>query len=368
MKYFASILEAEFTLKEIIIDDFINTYKYFVVGVLFFYGATDEVRIRYGLYAVLILNIVLAIQVVKFMPLAALVDGDLLQKRAIRVLDNRIGYYRSDLAVLLASAAWGFFSIKKLVNKKWFYYLCLSGSVISSLAMFLTGSRIGLVAWIIVAVFLSWYRWRGLVFLMPILLMVVFASIPAVQERMLQGISSDTDNATDYADEHNYDDSINTKSVTSGRTIIWPFVLEKISEAPILGYGRHAMQTTGLASFLYVEHGELFPHPHNAYLELVLDNGLLLAIPVLLYFLWFIREGISLLKRKDQEIITSLGGTTLAFLLGQLVGCLAGQSFYPMISQVSMWAMIFIMFRVRASSFQEETYTEEKVRPSYYST
>ncbi len=39
---------------------------------------------------------------------------DLLQKRAVRVIDREIGYFRSDVAVLLSGAAWAFFALIQL--------------------------------------------------------------------------------------------------------------------------------------------------------------------------------------------------------------------------------------------------------------
>ena len=50
-------------------------------------------------------------------------------------------------------------------------------------------------------------------------------------------------------------------------------MIEKIKEAPLFGYGRLAMRRTGLSAFLMEQLGESFPHPHNAYLEQLLDNG-----------------------------------------------------------------------------------------------
>ena len=63
--------------------------------------------------------------------------------------------------------------------------------------------------------------------------------------------------------------------MTAGRSLAWPLIIEKIRERPWEGYGRQAMLRTGVATYLYETLGEIFPHPHNAYLEIVFDNGII---------------------------------------------------------------------------------------------
>ena len=55
----------------------------------------------------------------------------------------------------------------------------------------------------------------------------------------------------------------------------WPLIIAKIKEEPYTGHGRQAMLRSGIAVYLYETFGEIFPHPHNAYLEQLLDNGLI---------------------------------------------------------------------------------------------
>jgi O-antigen ligase len=344
LKLYHELLGWKFSFKTMVIDDLVNTYKYLFLGMLFYYGATTEKNIKIAIYSVLLLNLLLSIQVIKWMPLSALVDGELLQKRSMRVIDRQIGYYRSDLAVLLGSAAWAFFSARKMNKSKLQSLFWIFCSLLGTVATFLTGSRIGMGSWISVSMLLSWFRWRQLYIVAPVLMYIVFTSIPAVKDRMMQGFEQSDSETVDYAEIEGQEGDINTATVTSGRTLIWPYVIKKIGERPILGYGRHGMRNSGLTNYLLLEHNELFPHPHNAFLELILDNGIILSIPILYFFYYIILKSIRLIK-DENEIAILIGSITLSFTFGQLIGCIGGQSLYPMESQVSMWVMIFVLLR-----------------------
>ncbi len=78
--------------------------------------------------------------------------------------------------------------------------------------------------------------------------MTMAVTIPSVTERFTEGFTQDT------ADNRNAEldsggpvkaDDMDLYTVTSGRTEIWPFVIEKIAEQPIWGHGRHAMIRSG---------------------------------------------------------------------------------------------------------------------------
>lgn len=162
---------------------------------------------------------------------------------------------------------------------------------------------------------------------------------PAALERMRHGFAAEdrffgVDAATD-----DYE-------VTSGRTLIWPYVEAKIVEAPLLGYGRLAMARTGLTGRLAKELGEDFPHPHNAYFEMLLDNGaigLALILPFYALVLW---RAVSLFRDGRSPVFVAAGGMTLALVLALLVAGAGSQSFYPVEAAVGMWCAIGLALRV----------------------
>ena len=132
----------------------------------------------------------------------------------------------------------------------------------------------------------------------------------------------------------------NLTDVTAGRTLIWPYVIEKIGEAPLLGYGREAMKRTGLAQFLYQELGEEFPHPHNAYLQWLLDNGWVGFVLVMPFYVVVLFHATRLFLDSRSAVFVAAGGATLALVLALLIASAGSQTFYPREGAVGMWCAI----------------------------
>jgi O-antigen ligase len=129
--------------------------------------------------------------------------------------------------------------------------------------------------------------------------------------------------------------------------MIWPPVIRKISEAPALGYGRLAMVRTGLEEYLLnqVGPGEAVSHPHNAYLELLLDNGAVGAAPVAIFFLLVLWYSAKLFCDRD-PVRSAGGGVALAMILAQVVSGLGSQHVYPMEGTMGMYAAVFLVLRI----------------------
>ncbi|MGD8910611.1 MAG: O-antigen ligase family protein [Chromatiales bacterium] len=359
---YATLLQREVHSKrDFFIDDLINVLKYTLPGLLFFLGCNSLNRFKWGLLSVLIMNLLLALLVIKATPLGYLSDGYSLQKAAIRIIDRDIGYYRSDLAVLLGGGAWAIYAYRSLFKGAFLGISTNIAAVLTTFAIALTGGRIGVGSWAVSALALAYLRWRRFLVYAPILALIVIATVPAVQERVFQGFSGDEEvverrNPQTQDVIESTEGSVDMVSVTSGRTVIWPLVIEKIGESPLIGYGRHAMQRSGV-SLATLEMGNPFPHPHNAYLQMLLDNGWLLSLPVFFFYFLLVRYSISLFKDDSSGIYVAAGGAGIAFILAQLVGCVAGQSFYPMASQVSMWCVIGLVLRLY--------YERERIRKEF---
>lgn len=359
---YATILQRQVNSKAgFFIDDVVNVIKYTLPGILFFYGCNSLDRFKWGLLSVLLMNLLLALLVIKAIPLGYLTDGHSLQKAAIRIIDRDIGYYRSDLAVLLGGGAWAIYAYRSLFKGAFLGISTNIAAVLTTFAIALTGGRIGVGSWAVAALTLAYLRWRRFLLIAPMLALVVIATVPAVQERVLQGFDGD-DEIVERQDPLTQDitqsteGSVDMSSVTSGRTIIWPLVIEKIAESPLIGYGRHAMQRTGV-SMETLELGNPFPHPHNAYLQLLLDNGWLLSLPIFFFYFLLVKYSISLFRDDSSKVYVAAGGAGIAFILAQLVGAMAGQSFYPMASHVSMWCVIGLVLRLY--------YERERIRKEF---
>ena len=189
-------------------------------------------------------------------------------------------------------------------------------------------------------------RFRRSLPLVPAVAALVLIAMPGVSERLLQGFGGRQGAIEVASDEY---------EITSGRNVIWPSVLDEIEKAPMLGYGRLAMNRLGVAQYLLQELNEDFPHPHNAYLEMLLDNGavgLALVIPFYLVVLW---RAVALFSNRSDDLSAAVGGLTLALVLALLIAAVGSQTFYPREGSVGMWAAIGIMLRVWEERKKGET-------------
>jgi exopolysaccharide production protein ExoQ len=76
----------------------------------------------------------------------------------------------------------------------------------------------------------------------------------------------------------------------TGRTILWPAVLEQCKQHPFLGYGMSAFWGTGAATPIYAQTGWIPTSAHNGFLECLLDLGaigLILLLIVCLLGVWY---------------------------------------------------------------------------------
>jgi O-antigen ligase len=243
--------------------------------------------------------------------------------------------------------------------------------------MAMTGGRTGYAAWAILGFIYCTFKWRKYLWLAPILLVVIIVVAPSAIERLSQGFVAEAN--TNFTQDLSVDfqeDNVDMRSVTSGRVVAWPLVWSSIKAAPFFGYGREAMKNEGLTLQIMLEHGEgeSFPHPHNAYLQWIQDNGIIGAIPVFLFYLLLVKYSWSLFRDDSQLIYVVTGGGALALLLAFLVASVGSQTFYPREGAVGMWVAIALMLRIHierkiifSGGDSNLIYPSEKVKSKYFS-
>lgn len=318
-----------------IMDYVINPVKFLIPSLLLYFGANSRQRVIVALGVVVFMYFVLGVFVIKYMGLSDF-SGDRLQARAARVLVRDVGYHRVDLSMMLAGASWSLLAVSSLNRSFLLWSGCWLGAGVVMLGQALTGGRAGYVAWGAIAVVLCTLRWRKLLLVLPLFAIAALA-VPGVRERALQGFAS--------KDSVGIVSATDSSEITSGRVIAWPLVLDRIKEAPVLGHGRIAMIRTGTASVL-ADEGEIFSHPHNAYLEMLLDNGvigLVLVVPIY----WIVaRRSVSLFVDRSSPLFEGAGGVAVALLFALLFAGIGAQTFYPREGMVGMWAAIGVAMRV----------------------
>ncbi|MCH8967784.1 MAG: O-antigen ligase family protein [Planctomycetes bacterium] len=279
----------------------------------------------------------LAVQVIKWMPPRYAMTGASISRVANKLISNEIGYSRVNMSMMLSGASWALLAALPLARRWWqrTALLVLFPAVVYAQA--LTGGRMGYITWGAIGLILCMLRWRKRLILVPLVAIAIVIALPGVAERTFEGFGNSDVAGTESTDVY---------AVTAGRNLAWPRVVEKIEESPLVGFGRLAMERTGLAGQIQVEFKERFAHPHNAYLELLLDNGMVgFALIMPFYVLVVTRSTRLFLDRRDATC-SAIGGITLSLVLAFLLASMGSQTFYPREGAIGMWAAIGLMLRV----------------------
>jgi O-antigen ligase len=343
------------TTTSLISEQLINTLKWVIPGLLLFHGCRSRERLRFAAASLLAIYALLAVQVLRWMAPHATQGGEVLADMALRMLPREVGYHRVNLSTMLAGASWALLAGRRLfpAGSRWtLLFWGMAGLAVAAQA--LTAGRTGYAAWAAIGIFFAALRWRKLLVLLPIAVIVVITYFPGVAERMQEGFTEDSVDSSPgdavTADQVVTigDGQADLYTVTAGRTLVWPFVVDQIAEKPYFGYGRLGMMRSGLTYELYQRFGasEAMGHPHNAYLEWLLDNGWIgfaIIMPFYVYLMW---TGVVLLRDHRSPVFEAAGGMLCALVGALLLGALGSQSFYPREGAVGMWCAIGLGLRV----------------------
>src|SRR5207247_10021912 len=138
---------------------------------------------------------------IKWMPISLLTDGDALEKRALKILANEIGYHRVNMSMMLAGAGWAVFASRFLAPRASPRMLIGVLSGVIAYAQALTGGRMGYVSWAAVGLMLATIRTRALLVVGPVLVLGLLVLVPAAAQRMLEGFDASTSDYAAYADQ-----------------------------------------------------------------------------------------------------------------------------------------------------------------------
>jgi len=316
----------------------VNPLKYLLPALMIYDGARTRRRFSLAVLVVLAVYVALALLVFKWMPLSEAGSGGELTSRGLRRLAQETGFHKNSLAVMLAGACWAVLAARCLVRSRLvsLSLACLAGLV--TLAMALTGGRGGYLAWVAVGLAMCLVRWRALLVIGPLAVAGLVTVAPGVAQRALEGISA--------RGEQSETGEIDQEALGAGRLAVWPYMLAKVQESPLVGYGRLGYVRSGLHAFLVAEVDASFPHPHNAYLEWLLDNGWLGMLPMLLLYGGVLLTSVVLFRDSAHPMFVSAGGMAFALVFAHVVGSATGRSWYPNEDTATMWASVGLMLRV----------------------
>lgn len=321
---------------ELLIDYFFKPLKFIVPSVIVFDYIKTREQSHLIIFAILAGYLLLAFQIIRYMGVSDF-SAHTLNKRGIRVIARDTGYHRVDASAMLAGASWACYATLPILKKKAakIAFIALTGACL--LAVALTGGRTGLVAWGATGVFLCVLKWRKLIPLFPVALLALFAVLPGVRERLLVGFGSN-----DAAIVEETDDS----KITSGRTQIWPLVIDKIEERPIFGHGREGMRRSGLTETSKFLLKESWGQPHNAYFEVLLDNGIIGIFTMIPIYLLAFFKSLALFLKSRHPTEVAIGGITLALLTSFFTSSVGSQTFYPRQGMIALWCAMALSLRL----------------------
>lgn len=326
-----------YTTTDVISEELINTLKWIFPGVFLYDGCRTRNRLIIALGSLLLLYFLVAIQVFKYMPLSVLADQDLLERVRNRYLRRGLGYSAPDVSVMLAGGCWGVISAVQLITKRFYKVLMLGAVGIIIFGQALTGGRMGYVTLGILGISLSLLKWRKLLVVFPVIIILLPILFPGPTARMLTGFGQ-----TDESGQESVDDA----AVTSGRTRMWPYVIDKIKESPWIGFGRRAMLRTGLSEYVGIELGDnTWPHPHCMYLESLLDNGIIGSVPFFLFWVVMLVKAVRMFLSQNR-LYSAVGGLCLSLAVSSFFAGLGGQHIYAQEHTLGIWASAFLLLRV----------------------
>ena len=317
-----------------------NPIKFLIPGYLVFVGARTPERRKIILWAIILVHLGIAVLTIRSIPLSAVTSGDDLTQVGLKVLQKKFSWSKVHTAMLLGCGAWAVLFASYFLFSRKQRFLTLALFAFMTLALALTGGRMGYAVWTILGIVFAFTRWKKGLFILPIIMLIVIAILPSVSERLLQGTST-------YGQEITIE---NSSTVTSGRTVAWPVAIDRISQSPFIGYGGMAMVRTGamaeVAEINNTPEGERgFPHPHNAYLRILLDSGILGTIPILILWSMVLMRSYKLCGDMGSEN-DAIGITCLCLVLGLCLAALGSQDFYPVHGTIALWASIGLTLRV----------------------
>ena len=279
--------------------------------------------------AACIISALLMSGLVFYVAIASGASLSLLASPRARGLLSGLGMHANEISLLLNSALALIVFLIPVVRGAWRVVLIACASVLLAavLATFSRGGYLGLL--LVYLAFLVHTRdWRWVVLSLLAAVVLLIAAPSAVFDRALHGFAERDSSA-----------------ISAGRLdqiwpLVWPVVLDHIA----IG--------NGLMSILWSEPARAgwlqVAQPHNAYLGLLLDTGLVGFVWIMAFFAWALRTLLAASREATEPLYRQLflGGVVTVLLL--FVQGLSDDRFTPTVPQAFMWFAIGAAIGYRA--------------------
>jgi len=322
-------------------EQLLNTIKWVLPGILLFDGCRTRHRLILAIACLLGLYFLVSVQLVRRLPPSIVLNPLSYHSNHIRLrFCLELGYSACNLSAMLAGASWAILASMHIVHRKKYKALLWPAAGIVVFGQALTGGRAGYFAWCVVGLVLCLVKWRKYLILAPAALIFLSLIFPGVVGRLSYRFAQ-----TNITGESKIERE-GRAILTSGRSEFWPVVVTAISESPVFGYGREGTVRSGVSEYLLAEFGQSYGvgHPHNMYLQWIIDNGIVGFVPIVLFYGIVVTYAMRLFRDTD-ALCAAVGGIGLSLVVAQLVAGMGSQYFYPQVSTMGMWASIFLVFR-----------------------
>jgi O-antigen ligase len=176
-----------------------------------------------------------------------------------------LGLHANEMALSLALATGPLLYMWGAVRNGLLKLLCLAAMSLVIVALILTFSRAGFVGLVVIAVTYLFFRKRkGTIVAFVLLCAVLLVAAPqAVRDRLTTGVESGA--------LSNTVSNRNDEKLTQGRVVSWMLLAPDVLRSPLWGRGvASTAWTSAVTKGVYAAN-----HPHNMYLEILLDLGVL---------------------------------------------------------------------------------------------
>lgn len=241
-----------------------------------------------------------------------------------------LGFHNNEAGYLLFWPFAAALFMREYVSSRVHRATLLAATLIIALGIILTFSRGAFIAMLTVAMVYVW-RFRHIRVGMFVLMLAVvaFAIAPAaVRDRLSTGLDGQSIGGQLEAGGND--------ELTAGRVYLWRNLAPEIIRSPVIGRGLDSGRWSEFA-----KRGSVFVNPHNLYISILMDLGIIGAVLIFLFyrFVWRLFRRLS----EDSRLEPALRGYFLgavAAMLGMLVSGMAWGAYYPATFLLFFWTSI----------------------------
>jgi O-antigen ligase len=325
------------TMQGLLIDELFNPLRYMIPALLLYDGCRSRRRAKMAIAAIVLMGVCYALLVDRCIPVGTLLGTESVLRSRNRI-QREIGLHANDMAFVLVFLFWGLVASCQLLRGVWPKLAGVAGMGVIGLAVALCKSRGGYVGFVVVGAAILALR-RPLL-LVPLVMVIAIApmALPGLAARAGMGFGGETragETATDW------------DAVMAGRPTMWLIASGQVFQNPLWGYGRYIMLRDRQFYESVLQNEDRVPeHPHNAYLEVLLDYGAIGLAVTLAVFLGILKVSFGQMRRYTDPLVRTIGTIAFAAALDNLVVGISSRALLPRPSAMAMWCAFALCLRL----------------------